>query len=117
MPKNYTMIRVLFIFFCLLTAFLAGAQTECTCSLVTEKNKTTPEPATLVASDEPACKIESYRLLARTLLFKRELDSSELYINKALKILASAKCRQESYLIFYQMLITFMQTKQILKTQ
>ncbi len=98
------MIRVFFLFLFLLTTLFVRAQTDCTCSLTTENNKNTLDPANLLASDEAACKIEGYRLLARTLLFKRELDSSEIYINKALKILASANCSQESYLIFYQML-------------
>jgi anti-sigma regulatory factor (Ser/Thr protein kinase) len=98
------MIRVLFLFHFILTTLFAGAQSECTCSQTTENNKNTLDPTQLLTSDEAACKIEGYRLLARALLFKRELDSSEIYINKALKILASANCSQGSYLIFYQML-------------
>ncbi len=80
------------------------AQKNCDCPVVTTENRNTLNPAVLLKSDSPGCVIQGYRIIARGQLIRRELDSAETVINKALALLQSNKCSDEHYLIFYQML-------------
>lgn len=82
----------------------AFTQKNCSCPGVTDANRNTLDAATLLRSGDPSCKIQGYRIIARGLLIRRELDSAEVFINKALEILAANNCVDEDYLIFYQMM-------------
>lgn len=86
------------------TCLVAVTQNNCNCPGVTDANRNTLNPSTLLQSSNPSCHIQGYRIIARGLLIRRELDSAELYIHKALSILAANSCSDDDYLIFYQML-------------
>lgn len=94
-------------FLLLLLLFLSQvctAQEDCQCNGITDANRNSLNPDSLLKSAKPACKIQGYRIKARTLLIRRELDSAEVFINKALELLAGNHCREDDFLIFYQML-------------
>lgn len=88
----------------IVTAAAAAAQQHCSCPGVTDANRNSLNPETLLLTNNPSCAIQAYRIIARGQLIRRELDSAELVINKALKILDANKCLDEDYLIFYQMM-------------
>ncbi len=85
-------------------AILAMAQDNCSCAGITDVNRNTLNADSLLNTKQPACVIQGYRIKGRSLLIRRELDSAEIFINKAISLLEKQACPEDEFLIFYQML-------------
>ncbi len=93
-------VTILLFFHCV----MVSSQENCACDGITDANKNLLNADSLVKTGKPGCVIQGYRIIARRMLIGRELDSAEIYINKARAILGKQGCAEDEYLIFYQML-------------
>jgi anti-sigma regulatory factor (Ser/Thr protein kinase) len=99
------MFKKLSLFINLVFFYLAlQAQQNCNCAGITDFNRNLLNADSLINADEAGCVVQGYRIKARSLLLRRELDSAETFINRATAILDKNKCSEDDYLIFYQML-------------
>ncbi len=81
-----------FLCFSFLGAF--GQSKDCYCAQFNENS----DIQILIESSDNICKAKGYELLSKKLLSRKELDSAEIYVQKALSILEKNGCNQGSKL-------------------
>ena len=96
--------RVVALLLMLHCAIFAVAQENCSCAGITDVNRNALDADSLLKTKQPACVIQGFRIKGRALLIRRELDSAEIFLNKAINLLEKQGCPEDEFLIFYQML-------------
>mgnify|MGYP003556558348 CR=1 FL=1 len=82
-------------------AIFAVAQENCSCAGITDVNRNALDADSLLKTKQPACVIQGFRIKGRALLIRRELDSAEIFLNKAINLLEKQGCPEDEFLIFY----------------